>query len=215
MSTVFITGGTGYIGSRLIKALLKDGNYSIQALVRKGSEERLPAGCEIIFGNALDGNSYQEKMSPSSIFIHLVGVPHPSPAKKEAFKKIDLVSVREAIKAAAFTKTSHFIYLSVAMHSTKIMKEFQAIRATGERLLRDSEIPSSFIRPWYVIGPGHYWPLLLKPLIWLLQFIPAISQTAKKLDTVTIAQIIRTLIYTVRNPPDQVAIYEVSDIKKF
>ena len=143
MQTVFITGGTGYIGIRLIKALQKENNFLIKALVRKGSEDKLPAGCELIIGDALNANSYQNNIAPATIFVHLIGVPHPSPAKKEQFKNIDLVSVEQAAKAATAAGTGYFIYLSVAMHPTKIMKDFQEVRAKGEALLLQQPFISS------------------------------------------------------------------------
>ena len=40
MVPIFITGGTGYIGKRLIKRLVLLG-YDVTALVRKGSENNL------------------------------------------------------------------------------------------------------------------------------------------------------------------------------
>jgi uncharacterized protein YbjT (DUF2867 family) len=49
---VFMTGGTGYLGQRLIPALLKRG-HEVRALVRPGSEHRLPVGCPAVIGNAL------------------------------------------------------------------------------------------------------------------------------------------------------------------
>jgi len=214
MQRVFITGSTGYMGTRLIKALLKDGNYSIQALVRKGSEQKIPAGCEIVIGNALDAASYQNKIAASSVFVHLVGVAHPSPAKKESFKKIDLVSIQEAVKAATAANVEHFIYLSVALFPTKIMKDFREVRAEGERLLTESKLKTSFVRPWYVLGPGHYWPILLKPVFWLLKLIPSKREAAIKLDTVTITQMIHTLVFAIKNPPAQYTMYDVEDIKK-
>src|SRR6476620_48211 len=97
MQNIFITGGTGYVGTRLIKAL-QNQEYAIRALVRKGSENKLPQGCEMITGNALDASSYQNKIEPSSTFVHLIGVAHPSPSKKEQFRKIDLVSIQEQCK---------------------------------------------------------------------------------------------------------------------
>ena len=124
MQQVFITGGTGYIGTRLIRALQKDGNFTIQALVRKGSENKLPKGCEMVTGDALDANSYKYHISPATTFVHLVGVAHPSPSKKTQFQNIDLVSIQEAVKAARDANTIHFIYLSVAMYPTKIMQDF-------------------------------------------------------------------------------------------
>jgi nucleoside-diphosphate-sugar epimerase len=57
---VFMTGGTGYMGQRLITSLLERG-HEVRALVRAGSEKKLPAGCTAVPGNALEGESYAEK----------------------------------------------------------------------------------------------------------------------------------------------------------
>jgi len=55
--SIFITGGTGYIGSRLIKKILS-GNYHVIALVRKGSEHKIPEGAEVIVGNPFDAKNF-------------------------------------------------------------------------------------------------------------------------------------------------------------
>ncbi|GAB2814477.1 NAD-dependent epimerase/dehydratase family protein [Ferruginibacter profundus] len=214
MPTVFITGGTGYIGTRLIKALQQDGHFHIKALVRKGSENKLPAGCEIIFGNALDADSYQNNITPATIFVHLVGVAHPSPAKKVQFKNIDLVSVQQAAKAATTAGIQHFVYLSVSMYPTRIMKDFQAVRAEGEAVLLQQHFISSFIRPWYVLGPGHWWPLLLKPVFFILKFLPTKKEAAIHLDTVTIAQMIKAVVACIKTQPDKNNIVDVQMMKR-
>jgi uncharacterized protein YbjT (DUF2867 family) len=214
MRTVFITGGTGYIGSRLIKALLQTGELHVKALVRSSSKDKLPPGCEVIIGNALKAETYVHAVPPASIFIHLVGVAHPSPSKKQQFRDIDLASVLEAAGAAKQTGIDHFVYLSVAQFPTKIMKEYQAVRATGEAVLSATGIRCSFVRPWYVLGPGHWWPILLKPFYLMGPLIPSLREKADKLDTVTIRQMIRTLQYAVKHLPESaVSIYEVADIK--
>ena len=139
----------------MIPELLKN-NFNINALVRKGSESKLPEGCNIIFGNALDKNTYEGNVKGCDTFIHLIGVHHPGPGKKEEFQKIDLVSFREAVPAAMNAGIKHFIYLSVA-HPAPIMKDFIEVRIKGEDLIRQSGMNASFIRPWSVLGPGHYW----------------------------------------------------------
>lgn len=215
MKTIFITGGTGYIGQRLINALLDDGSFQIRALARKGSESRLPAACTIINGDALDAATYVNGITPADIFIHLIGVAHPAPSKKEQFRKIDLVSVQEAAKAASAAGIKYFVYLSVAMYPSGIMNTFQEVRAEGEKLLSEAPFTCLFVRPWYVLGPGHYWPLLLKPLYWLLKKMPAYRQKAEALDTVGIQQLIGSICQHIKNPPASSTTLEVSDIKKY
>src|SRR5690348_8431219 len=127
---VFITGGTGYIGSRLIRLLSKRG-HTVRALVRKGSERRLPPGCTVVRGDPLEQGSFADQIGLAHTFIQLVGVAHPSPSKSDQFKAVDLVSVRASVAAAALTGIQHFIYISVA-HPAPLMKDYIAVRSEGE-----------------------------------------------------------------------------------
>src|SRR5690348_929364 len=126
---IFITGGTGYIGSRVIPLLLEKG-YTVNALLRKGSESKLPGGCNAAAGDALDGSTFSDKVKGNDTFIQLVGVAHPGPGKAEEFNKIDLVSVRESVNAAKQGGVKHFIYLSVA-EPAPAMHEYIAVRKQG------------------------------------------------------------------------------------
>jgi uncharacterized protein YbjT (DUF2867 family) len=209
---VFITGGTGYIGSRSILRLLERG-HEVRALVRQGSEQKLPRGCTPIIGNALDQSTFINHIKPADTFIQLVGVAHPSPSKTEQFKRVDLVSVRESVAAAKQNGIQHFIYMSVAQPAP-IMKEYQAVRAEGERLVRESGMNATFIRPWYVLGPGHYWAYALKPLYWIAEMIPSKREQAKRMGLVTIEQMIATIVHAIENPSSDVKIIEVPAFSK-
>ncbi|OQP64493.1 epimerase [Niastella vici] len=216
MQTIFITGGTGYIGSRLIKALLQSGGFRIKALVRKGSEHKLPPGCELVIGNALDATTYTAAAAGADVFIHLIGVAHPSPAKKAEFETIDKVSVQQAARAISDNQLPHVIYLSVSQYPGRIMKEYREVRAAGESMLTTSGARCSFIRPWYVLGPGHWWPVLFTPLYMLTRLIPATREQSRQQDLVTINQMIHTLYFAINHPPENgVRIYNVPDIKAF
>ena len=69
---VFITGGRGYIGSRLIPRLLA-GGHPVRALVRPQSQGRLPWGCEAVPGDALSAASYRDRVKPATTFVHEYG----------------------------------------------------------------------------------------------------------------------------------------------
>src|SRR5437763_14873611 len=110
---VFVTGGTGYVGRPLIERLLARG-HTVRALARSGSENKLPAGCDGVLGDALSANSYSDRIRPADTFVQLVGVPHPSPAKAAEFRRIDLSSASGAIQAAGRLGMQHSVVLLVA-----------------------------------------------------------------------------------------------------
>ena len=210
---VFLTGGTGYIGSRLIPALTSRG-HTVQALVRPGSEANLPSNVERVIADPLELDSYAAQIPPADTFVHLIGTPHPSPKKAKQFKDIDLVSIQVASKAARAAGVRHFVYLSVA-HPAPTMQAFIAVREEGEAMLRATGMRSTFLRPWYVLGPGHWWPYAILPIYWVMGLVPSSRESARRLGLVTIAQMVAALLWAVENAPEQIRILDVPAIRKF
>ena len=208
---VFVSGGTGYLGRRVIPELLARG-HSVRALARPGSEGRVPAGCETVSGDALDAASFSDKVAPCDTFLQLVGVPHPSPAKAALFRSVDLASQLASVRAALEGRVSHFVYVSVA-HPAPVMKAYWQARKEGEDALRASGIPATILRPWYVLGPGHRWPYLLLPGYWLLERLPPTREGARRLGLVTLTQMARALVFAVETPPPELRILEVTQIR--
>lgn len=208
---VFITGGTGYLGQRLIPQLLERG-HTVRALVRQGSQAKLPTGCQPIVGDPLNQESFAAQISPADTFVQLVGVPKPSPAKAAQFRAIDLVSIRQSVPAAVAAGIKHFVYVSVA-HPAPLMKAYIEVRSEGERLIRESGLRATILRPWYVLGPDHRWPYLLVPAYKLFEALPATRESARRLGLVTLRQMISALIAAVENPSDNHHIVEVPEIR--
>jgi len=196
---VFITGGTGYMGSRLIPLLLERG-HAVKALARAGSENRLATGVEKVVADPLKMGSYAARIAPADTFVHLIGVAHPGPAKAKQFREIDFVSAQVAIKAAGEAGVRHFVYLSVA-RPAPVMKEYQAVRAECEASIQATGMAATFLRPWYVLGPGHRWPYALLPMYWICERLPNTRAGALRLGLVTLPQMIRALAWAVENPP--------------
>jgi uncharacterized protein YbjT (DUF2867 family) len=208
---VFVTGGTGYMGGRLIAQLVARG-HRVRALARAGSEQKLPPGCTCISGDPLVGASYSSHVRPGDTFVQLVGVPHPAPHKAAQFKAIDRVAGLESVQAARERGVAHIVYVSVAQPAP-VMKVFIDVRAEVERAIGASGIPASILRPWYVLGRGHRWPLFMVPVYWLLERIPSTAEAARRLGLVTLDQMIAALVDAVEYPPTLVRIIDVPAIR--
>jgi uncharacterized protein YbjT (DUF2867 family) len=211
MAHVFITGATGYLGRSVIIALLARG-HQVRGLVRAGSEHKLPPGCEAISGDALNADSYVNTIVPADTFIHLVGVPHPNPSKAKQFQTIDLASAKIAAGNARAAGITHFIYVSVAQPAP-VMQAYIAARIAAEQAICDNGLNATILRPWYVLGPGHRWPYLFLPLIWLLERLPGTRATARRLAFVTLAQMTAALCRAVESPVSGMQIATIAEIR--
>ncbi|HKT49163.1 MAG TPA: NAD(P)H-binding protein [Candidatus Angelobacter sp.] len=208
--SIFITGGTGYMGSRLVIALLQRG-HAVRALTRPESAQKLPAGAQAIVGDALS-NGYVQQVSDCDTFINLVGVSHPSPAKAAQFRSVDLVALRHAVDASVAAKIPHFIYISVA-HPAPVMKAYIEVRTECEAIIRESSLNATILRPWYVLGPGHRWPYALRPAYWLMERIPGTRESALRLGLVTLPQMLNALVTAVEAPCQGIRIMDVQAIR--
>src|SRR6185436_11330874 len=102
------------------------------------------------------------------------------------------VSARECIAAARAAHARHFIYVSVAQPAP-IMRAYVSVRARGEALLRESGLPHTILRPWYVLGPGHRWAYALYPMYWIASLVPSLRDGARRCGMVTLEQMLRAL----------------------
>jgi uncharacterized protein YbjT (DUF2867 family) len=199
------------MGRGLIMELVRR-KYAVQALVRHGSEHKLPHGCKVIPGDALDKNSFVLQIPPAETFVQLIGVTHPNPAKKDEFRAVDLGSARAAVDAAREAGIRHFVYVSVAQPAP-VMKFYLEVRAEAEKMIRESGMNATILRPWYVLGPGRRWPVLLKPMYWLMERIPATRESAQRLGLVTLEQMVAALVRSIENPAHGIRILGVPEIR--
>ena len=94
------------------------------------------------------------------------------------------------------------------------MRAYIAARTEGEALVRASGIDATILRPWYILGPGHRWPIVLAPVYALLRALPWTREGAERLGLVTRSQMIAALLDALAHPLAGVRIVEVPEIRR-
>src|SRR5437868_3954957 len=197
--TVCITGATGYLGRALSAALLERG-HGVRALVRPGGAARAAAGTRAREIDVFDVDALAGAFGAGDTAVHLIGTPHPNPSKAAEFQRVDLGSARICAGAAARAGIAHVVYVSVAQPAP-MMQAYVEARAAAEVAFTDAGLTATFVRPWYVLGPGHRWPYLLVPCCAVAERLPWTRESARRLGLVTLAQMTRALVGTIEAPP--------------
>jgi nucleoside-diphosphate-sugar epimerase len=96
---VFVTGGTGFMGRKLIASLLQSG-HRVKTLVCEGSQHR-PLGRRDSHRDPLSATSFVPHVAPAHTFVQLVEVAHPNPLKANEFRAIDQTAGCAGADAAA------------------------------------------------------------------------------------------------------------------
>jgi uncharacterized protein YbjT (DUF2867 family) len=208
---IFVTGATGYLGSRLIPLLLERGHH-VTALARPKSVPKVPPGCTIVVGNPLDSHTFAGQLQGSDSLVQMVGVPKPAPWKGSQFRAIDRPSAMASIRAAAAANVQHFVYVSVA-RPAPIMRDYIAVRAECEAAIAAAGLIATILRPWYILGPGHWWPVALQPIYGLLERLPTTRDAAMRLGLVSLKDMLSALLWSIEHPPTTIRVIEVPQIR--
>ena len=94
------------------------------------------------------------------------------------------------------------------------MKAYVKVRQEGEALITSAQLDATCLRPWYVLGPGHRWPVMLLPVYALLKLFPATRAGAERLGFVTLEQMVNALVHAVEQPSEGIRIMDVPAIAR-
>lgn len=160
---VFMTGGAGYVGSAVTRALVA-GGHTVSGLARTSNHEhRLRSlGAHAVPGDLGEPDAYETAAASAEAIIHLAA---PRGADREAVGRVALDTL---LRAAGSGRAAHFIYTSVlfvlgetaagADEATPPSGPLYAERAALEREVlgaSGSGLTTAVIRPGMVYGGGE------------------------------------------------------------
>ena len=153
---ILVTGATGYVGGRLIPALL-DAGYRVRAMGR--SMEKLacrPWGrhsqIELVEGDVLDLASLQQAVSGCKVAYYLV---HSMIAQKGKFVEADREAARNMVLAAETAELTRMIYLGglAEAKGTALSKHLES-RIEVANILQAGSVPTTDLRAPMILGSG-------------------------------------------------------------
>ncbi len=114
---VFMTGGNGFVGTHLTRALMENG-YQVTLLVRKGANVRaLPQGVTLVEGRSTEPGSWQESVSEHDVLVNLAGATifrRWNPAYKQLVRDSRILTTRRLVDAITTDAAPRITLLSTS-----------------------------------------------------------------------------------------------------
>ena len=88
------------------------------------------------------------------------------------------------------------------------------VRRACEERLEAAGLCATILRPWYILGPGHWWPLALQSVYRLMGQFPATHDAAVRLGLVTLREMLAWLVWAVEHLPASRLAIEVPEIRR-
>jgi len=166
---ILVTGGTGFIGSHLVEALVKRG-YKVRCLVREKSDVKhlKDLGVELVYGDICDENSLKNAVQGVSVVFHLAGILGRWGVPKEVYWDIHVKGTENLLKACIENGVKRIIYCSSAGVLGPIEKPpadesypynpsniYEKTKAEAEKAILNckEKLEVTVIRPEFVYGP--------------------------------------------------------------
>lgn len=141
-----ITGGTGFVGSRVIDQALTEG-WQVRALTRHPQPER--ARVTWIAG---DLDTPGDLCAGAAAVIHLAGAVNAP--DRAAFARANIAGTDAIVAAAHAAGAERFVHVSSLAAREPDLSDYGWSKAESERIVADSGLAWTVVRPPAVYGPG-------------------------------------------------------------
>jgi nucleoside-diphosphate-sugar epimerase len=174
---VFLTGGTGFIGTRLVRRLLASG-MQVRCLVRSAAraESLRAAGAQLLVGEITDQGILETGMRGCALAYHLAAVYDIGVIDRNAMEHTNVDGTRAFLGALQTSSVTRGIYVSttaalgpsesgesdrITEYSGPFPSHYHRTKATAHRLAREAQkrgVPLIIVCPAFVYGPGDNGP---------------------------------------------------------
>lgn len=156
---IAVTGGTGFVGRAIVRALL-DRGMSVRVLVRPGSKVGPASGASgatttNVVGDVCDSAKLEQLVDGADACVHLVGIIREDRSSRPAqtFQRMHVQATRAIVGACEAKGVKRYLHMSALGASATSRAEYARTKLEGEHVVQRSELDWTIFRPSMIHGP--------------------------------------------------------------
>lgn len=208
---ILVTGGTGFIGPRVVHAL-RERDKPVRALVRRPGGRAATTlaawGAELVQGDMTDAESLRRAVEGCEAVVHLVAIRQGRP---EEFRRVMEEATRDLVAAAKDAGVQRFVLMSAlgTSEQTKDLVPYYHAKWVQEETVRGSGLEHVIFRPSFVFArDGGILPTFRK-LAKLAPVTPIIGSGRQRIQPIWIDDLAGYFAYGVDRPEAANRLFEL------
>jgi len=204
---VYLTGATGFVGSYILRALLRQ-DHTVRCLLRDRSATLHiddETDVERVTGDVTDATSLRGTMRGCDAVIHLVGIIDEQPSKGVTFERIHAAGTRHVVAEAQSEGIPRFVQMSANGARPDGVSAYQTTKWAAEQAVRAADLPHAVIlRPSTIFGqpaPGQpeFCTRLVQDLIKPFPILPVFGDGSYEMQPVAVEVVAEAFVQALEN----------------
>jgi uncharacterized protein YbjT (DUF2867 family) len=210
LENVLVTGGTGYVGGRLVPRLLEAG-YRVRVLVRSAAQlQGRPwvNKVEVIQGDVFDEEKLERSLADQQVAYYLI---HSMRSGKD-FRNRDREAAEIFATAAKEAGVKRIIYLGGLGDPEKKLSEHLRSRQEVGNILAGSGVPVVEFRSAIIVGSGSAAFEMMRYVVEGLPILFCPKWVTTRIQPISVRDVLNYLIAALKLQDDQIGTHRIIEI---
>jgi uncharacterized protein YbjT (DUF2867 family) len=211
MATVFVTGGTGFVGRAVVGALLAHG-HRVRCLVRPASAGKQPRrdGVEPVAGDVTRPGGLAGAVRGADAVVHLVGIIRELPGRGITFERLHTGATENVLGATREAGVDRFLHMSALGTGPEARSRYHQTKWAAEEAVRASGLGWTIFRPSVIFGPGDGFVSLIAKLVRWFPIVPVIGDGRNRFQPVAVTDVAEGFARALERPATAGQTFEVA-----
>lgn len=201
---IVVAGGTGFIGSEVVKRLLERGDAEVAVTTRDPARaDRWPGRVEMLQAFAGDRLTLGRAFTRADVVVNCIQFPnHPveDPGKGRTYMEVDGHGTTVAVEAAKRVGVRRFVYLSGAGAGQNRPQPWFRAKDIAEGAIRASGLEHAVVRPSWIYGPRDHSMNRFVTFCRKLPVVPVIGNGKTPVYPIHVDDVARAVVELVHRP---------------